>query len=103
MRRGWPRRPLATMPPLPVPLTDTPVTLSRTHGSGVGDGGGGAQLAGPKKLAMIPLAPTFWTAPPSTENGGSKLLMPSLLAFATAVLATASLKFGSRTARFGRR
>jgi hypothetical protein len=56
------------------------------------------QLAGLKKLAMIPLAPTFWILLGSivmesfTENGVSRLLIPSLLAFLIVVALTVSLK-----------
>ena len=51
------------------------------------------QFAGLKKLPMIPLRPTFWIVLESfTENGVSRLLMPSLLALAMVVLATVNLK-----------
>jgi hypothetical protein len=61
--------------------------LSLTHVPGVEE-----QLAGLKKLAKIPLAPTFSTVLESTENGVSLLVIPSLLALPILVFATVSLK-----------
>ena len=78
------------MPSLPAPVTVVVVTLSRMHAPTVIVE---EQFAGLKKLAMIPLAPTFWTRLELvTENGVSRLLMPSLLALLIVVLATDSLK-----------
>src|ERR1700681_1442476 len=95
MTVGSPESPLAMMPSLPMPVKVLPVTLSRTHLNGDGGSKSGVdeQLAGLKKLAMIPLAPTFWIVLESfTENGVSRLLMPSLLALMIVVLATVNLK-----------
>src|SRR4051794_20722345 len=90
MTVGCPERPLATMPSLPAPLTWVFVTLSLTQGLTVVVE---EQFAGLKKLPMMPLAPTFWILLASfTENGVSRLLMPSLLALAMVVLATVNLK-----------
>src|SRR6476660_6635747 len=79
------------MPSLPAPVIVVVVTLSRTQVPTVGTVDG--QFAGLKKLAMMPLAPTFWILLESvTENGVSRLVMPSLLALTMVVLATVSLK-----------
>src|SRR2546427_10453811 len=88
---GCPERPLAMMPSLPAPVILALVTFSRMHVPTVGTVE--AQFAGLKKLAMIPLAPTFWTRAESvTENGVSRLLMPSLLALLLVVLAAVNPK-----------
>src|SRR5438445_3611413 len=87
---GCPERPLAMMPSLPAPLIWVLVTLNLTQVPTVVVD---EQFAGLKKLPMIPLAPTFWIVLESlTENGVSRLLMPSLLALEIVVLATLSLK-----------
>ncbi len=79
------------MPSLPAPVIVVVVTFSRMHVPTFGIVE--AQFAGLKKLAMIPLAPTFWTRLELvTENGVSRLLMPSLLALLIVVLVTVNLK-----------
>ena len=73
------------------------VTFSLTHGFGVEE-----QLAGLKKLAMMPLAPMFWTVLAFTDSGVSWLLIPSFLALTIVVLAEVSLKLdGSGLALIG--
>src|SRR5438128_848188 len=72
--------PLATTPSLPLLVMWVFETLSRTQVPGVDE-----QLAGPKKLAMIPLPPTFSIVLESTENGVSGLVTPSPLALAVVV------------------
>src|SRR2546427_12233925 len=88
---GCPERPLAMMPSLPAPVILALVTFSRMH---VPTGGTvEAQVPGLKKLAMIPLAPTFWTRVEAvTENGVSRLLMPSLLASLILVLGAVNMQ-----------
>src|SRR5207247_9910654 len=87
---GCPERPLAMMPSLPAPLIWVLVTLNLTQVPTVVVD---EQFAGLKKLPMIPFRPTFWIVLESfTENGVSRLWMPSLLALAMGVLATVNLK-----------